>query len=63
MRALDAGALPGVFLSEGGSCGSRGSSWHSRLLFILFLLTLPFSESLGSRDGIGYYSYLARRTD
>jgi hypothetical protein len=37
---------------------NAASSWRSKLLFFLFLLTLPLVNPWVRGDGIGYYSYL-----
>jgi len=59
-EALDAErAARGVPLPKRGSLGpTRHPQWHSRFLFILFLLTLPLVNPWVRGDGIGYYSYL-----
>ncbi len=58
-EALDAGrAARGVPLPKEALAVHAASSWHSRSLFILFLLTLPLVNPWVRGDGIGYYSYL-----
>src|SRR5467141_391059 len=58
-EALDAGRAAGVVpLPKEALAVHAASSWHSRLLFILFLLTLPLVNPWVRGDGIGYYSYL-----
>jgi hypothetical protein len=37
---------------------SVASSWHTKLLFLLFLLTLPLVNPWVRGDGVGYYAYL-----
>ena len=37
---------------------STASSWHARLLFVFFLLTLPLVNPWVRGDGVGYYAYL-----
>jgi hypothetical protein len=37
---------------------AEGSSWHARLLFCLFLLSLPLVNPWVRGDGVGYYAYL-----
>jgi len=51
-------AAGGVPLPKEALAVHAASSWHSRLLFILFLLTLPLVNPWVRGDGIGYYSYL-----
>jgi hypothetical protein len=50
-----AGSVP---LSKEALSVNAAFSWHCRLLFILFLLTLPLVNPWVRGDGIGYYSYL-----
>src|SRR5467141_1773614 len=58
-EALDAGRVArGVPLPQDVLAVHAASSWHSRFLFILFLLTLPLVNPWVRGDGIGYYSYL-----
>ncbi len=52
-RAAGSVPLPNEVLSV-----HAAASWHSRFLFILFLLTLPLVNPWVRGDGIGYYSYL-----
>jgi hypothetical protein len=44
---------PKVSISVGAT-----SSWHAKLLFFLFLLTLPLVNPWVRGDGVGYYAYL-----
>src|SRR5260221_14238232 len=37
---------------------STASSWHARLFFLFFLLTLPLVNPWVRGDGVGYYAYL-----
>src|SRR6202171_575611 len=37
---------------------SGASSWHAKLLFLFFLLTLPVVNPWVRGDGVGYYAYL-----
>jgi len=37
---------------------SAASSWHVRLFFLFFLLTLPLVNPWVRGDGVGYYAYL-----
>jgi hypothetical protein len=57
-EALDAGRVAGgVPLPREALAVHAAISWHSRSLFILFLLTLPLVNPWVRGDGIGYYSY------
>src|SRR6266851_653547 len=37
---------------------SVASSWHVKLLFLIFLLTLPLVNPWVRGDGVGYYAYV-----
>ena len=37
---------------------STASSWHAKVLFLFFLLTLPLVNPWVRGDGVGYYAYL-----
>jgi hypothetical protein len=37
---------------------SAASSWHAKVLFFLFLMTLPLVNPWVRGDGVGYYAYL-----
>src|SRR5438309_355061 len=37
--------------------GGRGSAKHVKILLVLFLLSLPFVNTIVHGDGIGYYAY------
>src|SRR5258706_15849368 len=37
---------------------SAASSWHAKVLFLFFLLTLPLVNPWVRGDGVGYYAYL-----
>jgi len=53
----DRGAA-GVLLRNEALLANAASSLHARLLFLLFLLTLPFVNPWVRGDGVGYYAYL-----
>src|ERR1700694_2914691 len=57
--ALDAQRSSGsVLLSNDAHWVSAATSWHARLLFLFFLLTLPLVNPWVRGDGVGYYAYL-----
>jgi len=58
-EALDADRAAGsIPLSNEPLTASATSSWHAKLLFLLFLLTLPLVNPWVRGDGVGYYAYL-----
>src|SRR5260370_21939592 len=58
-EALDGNrAAAGVSLRDEGLLANAASSLHAKLLFLLFLLTLPFVNPSVRGDGVGYYAYL-----
>jgi hypothetical protein len=48
----------GVPLPKAALSASAASSWHAKLLFLFFLLTLPLVNPWVRGDGVGYYAYL-----
>jgi hypothetical protein len=48
----------GIHAPAGPVSVSTASSWHAKVLFLLFLLTLPFVNPWVRGDGVGYYAYL-----
>lgn len=47
-----------VSLPKDALSATAATSWHARLLFLLFLLTLPLVNPWVRGDGVGYYAYL-----